>query len=111
MQLFYIIKACLHLQHFPEEWKKAKIVPIAFKDKMFASNYRPISLLSNIEKIYEKILLNRLITADNKIINEQFGFRQKRGTTMQLARIVDNICYNFNINKSTSMLTLDIESL
>ena len=55
------------------------------------------------------MLLNRLIAADNKIINEQFGFRQKRGTTMQLARIVYNICYNFNINKSTSMLTLDIE--
>mgnify|MGYP002775207862 CR=1 FL=1 len=111
MQLFCIIKACLHLQHFPEEWKKAKIVPIAkpSKDKMFASNYRPISLLSNIGKIYEKILLNRLITADNKIINEQFGFRQKRDTTMQLASFVDNICYNFNINKSTSMLTLDIE--
>ena len=69
MRLFYTIKTCLHL-YFPEEWKKAQIFPIAkpSKDKLFASN--PTSLLSNIGKIYEKILLNRLITADKKIINE-----------------------------------------
>ena len=43
--------------------KTSKVIPI-FKNKgspMNVSNYRPISLLSNIEKIYEKVMYSRMI--------------------------------------------------
>ena len=50
--------------------KTAKVVPIFKKDlKLDYSNYRPISLLSNIEKILEKLMYNRLHTFLNNILS------------------------------------------
>ena len=55
---------------FPSVFKTAKVVPIFKKDsKLDYSNYHPISLLSNIEKILEKLMYKRLYTfLDNKNI-------------------------------------------
>ena len=48
---------------FPSVLKTAKVVPVFKKDsKLDYSNYRPISLLSNIEKILEKRMYKRLYT-------------------------------------------------
>ena len=75
--------------------KTAKVVPIFKKDlKLDYSNYRPISLLSNIEKILEKLMFNRLYTFlnnNNNIYNLQFGFRQQYSTSHALINISDNI--------------------
>ena len=60
--------------------KTAKVVPVFKKDsKLDYSNYCPISLLSNIEKILEKLMYKRLYTLlnNNIIWNLQFGFRQQ----------------------------------
>ena len=63
---------------FPTILKTSKVTPIYKKDsKLKCSNYRPISLLSNIEKILERIVYNRLYKffEDNKLVyNLQFGF-------------------------------------
>ena len=46
---------------FPSILKIAKVIPVHKKEsKQFCSNYRPISLLSNIDKIIEKIMYNRI---------------------------------------------------
>ena len=46
---------------FPTILKVAKVVPVHKKDfKLDFSNYRPISLLSNIEKILERLIYNRI---------------------------------------------------
>ena len=75
--------------------KTAKVVPIFKKDlKLDYSNYRPISLLSNIEKILEKLMFNRLYTFLNNndnIYNLQFGFRQQYSTSHALINITENI--------------------
>ena len=48
---------------FPSVLRTAKVVPVFKKDsKLNYSNYRPISLLSNIEKILEKLMYKRLYT-------------------------------------------------
>ena len=66
---------------FPSVLKTAKVVPVFKKDsKLDYSNYRSISLLSNIEKILEKLMYKRLYTFfDNKYIiyDLQFRFRQQ----------------------------------
>ena len=80
---------------FPSVLKTAKVVPVFKKDsKLDYSNYRPISLLSNIEKILEKLMYKRLYTfLDNKniIYDLQFGFRQQYSTSHALINITENM--------------------
>ena len=65
---------------FPSVLKTAKVVSVFKKDsKLDCSNYRPISLLSNIEEILEKLTYERLyifLNNNNIIYSLQFGFRQ-----------------------------------
>ena len=80
---------------FPSVLKTAKVVPVFKKDsKLDYSNYHPISLLSNIEKILEKLMYKRLYTFlnnNNIIYNLQFGFRQQYSTPHALINITENI--------------------
>ena len=80
---------------FPSVLKIAKVIPVFKKDsKLDYSNYRPISLLSNIEKILEKLMYKRLYTFlnnNNIIYNLQFGFRQQYSTSHALINITENI--------------------
>ena len=74
--------------------KTEKVVPVFKEDsKLDYSNYRPISLLSNIEKILEKLMYKRLYTFlnNNNIYNLQFGFRQQYSTSHALINIIENI--------------------
>ena len=79
---------------FPSVLKTAKVVPVFKKDsKLDYSNYRPISLLSNVEKILEKLMYKRLYTFlnSNNIYNLQFGFRQQYSTSHALVNIKHSI--------------------
>ena len=79
---------------FPSVLKTAKLVPVFKKDsKLDYSNYRAISLLSNIEIILEKLMCKRFyIFLKNSIIyNVQFGFRQQYSLSHALINITENI--------------------
>ena len=75
--------------------KIAKVFLVFKKDsKLDYRNYRPISLLSNIEKIFEKLMYKILYTFlnnNNIIYNLQFGFRQHYSTSYALINITKNI--------------------
>ena len=77
---------------FPSVLKTAKVVPVFKKDsKLDYSNYRSISLVSNIEKILEKLMYKRSYTFLNKnnvIYNLQFGFIQQYSTSHALINII-----------------------
>ena len=74
--------------YFPSILKTAKVVAVFKKDsKLDYCNYRPISMLSNVEKILEKLTYKRLYTFlnnNNIIYNLQFGFRQQYSTSHTL---------------------------
>ena len=80
---------------FPSVLKTAKVVPVFKRDsKLDYSNYRPISLLSNIGKILEKLMHKRLykfLNNNNIIYNLQFGFRQQYSTSHALINITEII--------------------
>ena len=80
---------------FPSILKTAKVIPVHKKDsKLDISNYRPISLLSNIEKILERLMYNRMykfFSDNNLIYSLQFGFRQKYSTVHALISLTENI--------------------
>ena len=48
-------------QTFPNSWKQANVVPIFKKgDRNLTSNYRPVSLLSTVSKVFEQIIYNKI---------------------------------------------------
>ena len=60
---------CINKGEFPNDLKHANIVPIYKKDKKREKeNYRPVSILSNLSKIYEKLLYNQLYDYFNNIL-------------------------------------------
>jgi len=112
--LKFIINSCLKLNHFPKIWKHAKVIPIPKPGKPAneTSSYRPISLLSSISKILERVLLNRINDhlEDNNIIpNQQCGFRTGRSTSHQLIKVIKTAKENIKMKKSTGMIFLDVE--
>jgi len=80
---------------FPDLFKISKINPTHKKDsKLIISNYRPISLLSNLNKIIEKLMFKRLYSflEQHKCIYDlQFGFRENHSTNHALISIVQKI--------------------
>ena len=79
----------------PDPLKIAKTIPIYKKgSKLDTSNYRPISLLSNLNKILEKLMFNRVykfLEGQKCIYNLQFGFRKNHSTNHALIEITENI--------------------
>ena len=57
-----LFNKCLTTETFPDIWKAANITPIIYKkgDKTDKSNYRPISLLPAVSKVFERIIFNRI---------------------------------------------------
>jgi len=80
--------------HFPSLWKHARVISILKpgKDPALPSSYRPISLLDSIGKLFEKILLARIlheVSERGLMRDEQFGFRPRQSTSLHLARLVE----------------------
>ena len=80
---------------FPSVLKIAKVIPIHKKQsRVDYTNYRPISLLSNIEKIIEKLMYKRLsnfLDINNLIYSLQFGFQPKYSTNHALINLTESI--------------------
>lgn len=109
-----IFNCCLRWSYSPSAFRTAKIVPItkAGKDKMQAINYRSISLLNAISKLFEKVILIRIneFTTDRKIIKpDQFGFRTQHSTTHQIERIFIYIKNKKAHKRSTGFVSFDIK--
>ena len=80
---------------FPSNLKTAKVIPIHKKgSKLELTNYRPISLLSNIDKVFEKLIYKHLygfLEAKKVIFTQQFGFRKNYSTSQTLLNISQKI--------------------
>ena len=91
---------------FPDVWKAAVVVPI-YKNKgskLSASNYRPISLLSTISKLCERVAFGHLYQHVNPVLDpSQSGFRRGDSTAWQLLRLVQKL-YECKDQKQFSLL-------
>lgn len=86
----------MKIGYWPKAFKDAKVTPIpkAVKNKSDLSSYRPISLLSSIGKLLERLVCMRLedFTRISMAIHPaQFDFRPEYSTTHQLKRVVNHI--------------------
>ncbi|XP_074102043.1 uncharacterized protein LOC141529430 [Cotesia typhae] len=112
LPLANIFNKCISLAIWPDALKKADIIPL-FKNgnKHLTTNYRPISLISNLAKIFEKIIYTRLyeFSIRNHLISDnQFGFIKGRGTGDALALTSNYIYNNIDSNKPTVIAFLDL---
>ena len=108
--LLDLLNTCFRTRAVPEEWKQALVVNI-YKGKGSESdpaNYRPISLLNVLYKIYASMLQKRLATAHDKHLRStQFGFRARRSTSdpaFILRRLQD---YSAKVGQQFHILFLD----
>lgn len=85
----------------PEDWKEAIVLPIHKKgDKLDCRNYRGISLINCVYKIFSKLLLIRLESYSNSFIEEhQAGFLKGRSTTDQIYIVKQLIAKYWEFNR------------
>ena len=93
--LTHILNLSLLEGVFPNELKIANVLPLyKADDDMVFNNYRPVSVLSVLSKVFERIMYNRLISflESNKILfKNQFGFRKQHSTYMALVLLLYKI--------------------
>lgn len=94
MYIIEIYKYCINYNHFPQEWKKGRVIvfPKPNTDHQKVSNYRPITLLPALGKIFEKIIRNQIIEhSGHNIPQHQFGFKKQTSTLHPLTILTSNI--------------------
>jgi hypothetical protein len=111
--LVALFNAALLAQYFPTVWKHTRVISILKpeKDPSLPSSYRPISLLDTIGKLFTKILLSRILSEVSRrglLGDEQFGFRPKHSTTLQLVCLVERATRNFSEKRLTGAIFLDV---
>ncbi|KAL0839920.1 hypothetical protein ABMA28_016536 [Loxostege sticticalis] len=84
--LHIIYNKCMSEGVFPKVWKLANITPIHKNEsKGDVANYRPISILSTLSKLFERLVHNQIYPILHKtIIEEQHGFVKQRSTVTNL---------------------------
>ena len=98
---------------YPSAFKEANVKPI-FKNKGSPSNYssyRPISLLSTLSKVFEKIVYKRMYThfTENALLTEkQSGYRRYHSTQHQLLYLTHNLYKSFDDGRDFTAIYLDI---
>ena len=106
-----LINKSLTSSHFPNQLKLAKVFPI-FKNgsKSDPSNYRPISVLPTISKIFEKHVNKHLLGYLNKykLIHEcQSGFRHNHSCQTALVKLIDEWMYCIDHGDLVGTLFID----
>ena len=111
--LSYLYNSILRTTYFPLLWKFSTIILIhkPSKPPNDPSSYRPISLLPLFSKIFEKLLLKRLLPIlDSQAIipHHQFGFRSHHSTVQQCLRITDTISCSLERGQYCGGVFLDV---
>ena len=99
--LLYIFNLCWSSHSLPSIWKTSSIIPIHKMGKPLDSyaSFRPISLTSCVSKLFERIILSRLLffLESNSILSpRQAGFRPERSTFDQYLYLSQSISDGFN---------------
>ena len=98
---------------FPDSWKVARITPI-FKegDKTEKSNYRPISVLPVISKLFEKLVFNQLyhyMKENSLFTSDQSGFLRLHSTLTCLLKMSDDWYNGLDLSKLVGLVFIDLK--
>ena len=91
---------------FPKKLKIAKVI-LFFKkdDKLLMDNYRPVSLVTSISKVFEKVAhqqLTNYFTRNKLFYKSQYGFRAEHSTEFASLELVDRVIESFEKKTGTN---------
>ena len=115
-----ILNQTLKTGIFPNNLKIAKIIPLHKKESTeLVDNYRPVSLLNAISKVFERAAYNQLYNyfkTNSLFYNNQYGFRDEHSTELASSELIDRIFNDLDnklnpmaiyVNLSKAFYTLD----
>ena len=108
-----IFNYCMTNGCYPDQLKIAHVIPIYKKKgkKNECESYRPISLLGNINRLFEKLIYKRLYDFFHKfnVLNfNQYGFRKNHSTAMAIYDILESKISNHDKDKVSCAVYLDL---
>ena len=114
LKLCQLYNKILNSSVIPFQWKNAIVIPIVKPNKPIDSiaAYRPISLLSCISKLLDKIISRRLfwfLTQENKLTQHQTAYKTESGTINALIYLDDYITKSLSTSSHVSLLSIDAE--
>lgn len=101
---------------FPSSLKHGRVTPLLKKpglDKTVMANYRPITNLSTLSKLLEKLALSRVrphVLSSGNFSEFQSAYRAGHSTETALLRVYDDIVRNADTQQTTVLLALDISA-
>ena len=109
----FLFNTSIETSQFPDSWKVARITPI-FKegDKTEKSNYRPISVLPVISKLFEKLVFNQLyhyMKENGLFTSDQSGFLRLHSTLTCLLKMSYDWCNCLDLGKLVGLVFIDLK--
>lgn len=108
--LSYIFNLILKTSTFPSKWKVAKVLPIpkSGMNKRKISGYRPISILSVPNKLFELILTHKILNHVKAGLSQcQHGFLPGKSTSTNLLHLMEFISEDFQNGYQTDVIYTD----
>ena len=110
--LVKLFNLSLRSSKYPSEWKKANVIPIFKKgDASSIDNYRPVSILSCVGKLFERAVFKyvyNFLRDGNAISIKQSGFKPGDSTVYQLAHLYHIFCEAIDKQKDIRVVFCDI---
>ena len=108
-----LFNRCLKESCFPDCWKFSSAVPLFqnIGERSTTKNYRPVSLLSVVNRVFEKLVNNRIVDQLEKcglFSDFQYGFRSSQSTADLLTVVSDRIARASSRSGATQAVALDI---
>ena len=113
--LVNIFNVSLQRAIFPDDWKLAKVTPI-FKEgnKADCGNYRPISVISAVAKLFEKLVYRQLtsfLRLNGILVEQQSGFRHQHSTETALLSSTNELwLFNMDRGLHSRVIFLDLKN-
>ena len=106
-----LFNKCIQTGLYPTEFKTAKVTPVYKKGQRDSvPNYRPISVLNNLSKIFETLIYNRIKSffhTYDLLSKKQFGFREGSNTELATLHVINKIMPSIQNKKFAICVFLD----
>ena len=97
---------------YVDDWKRARVIPIyKAEDKRKCENYRPISIMPVVSKVFERAVFNQVYRylCENSLLSRfQSGFRPKHSTLSTLIQMCDDWLQNMDNSNLNCVVFLDV---